>query len=173
MNIRESLTNQNMPLSKTQIMNNLKKVAKLAPKEIVEPKKASKSLMETITNMDPKKQINEVFNKTDIENPVVNHQTNIHKKVESKSIKEYFKERMSNMIDSKEEINELSKQTYISYAEKAKGQIPGLEGASKSAWQRANMQWNVPLNTKIAIRSKNKAERRRKGIDLSRKLRGQ
>lgn len=51
MNIRESLTNQNMPLSKSQIMNNLKKVAKLAPQEPEKPKKAPVSLTETISNM--------------------------------------------------------------------------------------------------------------------------
>ena len=61
MNIRESLTNQNMPLSKTQIMNNLKKVAKLIPQEKVEPKKESKSLTETIVNMESnKQQLNEL-----------------------------------------------------------------------------------------------------------------
>lgn len=91
---------------------------------------------------------------------------------ESKSIKEYFKERISNKIDSKEEINELNKETYLSYAEKAKGQIPGLEGASKSAWKRANMQWDVKRNTEIAIRSANKAKRRAAGIELAKKLRG-
>lgn len=59
MNIRESLTNQNMPLSKSQIMNNLKKVAKLAPQESEKPKKAPASLMETISNMEPLNELGE------------------------------------------------------------------------------------------------------------------
>ena len=222
-------------------MNNLKKVAKLIPQEKVEPKKESKSLTETIVNMESnKQQLNELgdtkkgqqalidylkktdrrmdandlsaktklnaaekllntaektgsnaaFDRAEEFTNMAQKQVNNNKKrekysnmartrvlntnyiPESKSIKEYFKERMSNRIDSKEEINELSNQTYSSYAEKAKGQIPGLEGASKAAWQRANMQWDVKRNTQIAIRSANKAKRRAAGIELAKKLRG-
>jgi hypothetical protein len=48
MNIRESLTNGNMPISKASVLNNLKKVAKLAPSEAPIKPKAQKSLLETI-----------------------------------------------------------------------------------------------------------------------------
>jgi hypothetical protein len=47
-NIRESLTNQNMPISKSSVLKNLQKVAKLAPSQIPTKPKAQKSLMETI-----------------------------------------------------------------------------------------------------------------------------
>jgi hypothetical protein len=48
MNIRESLTDGNMPISKASIMKNLQKVAKLAPVTEAPKPKASKSLTETI-----------------------------------------------------------------------------------------------------------------------------
>lgn len=51
MNIRESITNENMSISKSQILKNLQKINKLKPEAVDTSKKSQMNLMETISNM--------------------------------------------------------------------------------------------------------------------------
>ena len=92
MNIRESLTDGNMPISKASIMKNLQKVAKLAPVTEAPKPKASKSLTETIMeniNASPAEVKTTPLNMGINSNP---------SKDEAAPLKEFFKSRLNSAL---------------------------------------------------------------------------
>ena len=111
MNIRESLTDGNMPISKASIMKNLQKVAKLAPVTEAPKPKASKSLTETIMeniNASPAevktKPLNMDINSNPIKDTAVVKKplkTGINSnpsKDEAAPLKEFFKSRLNSAL---------------------------------------------------------------------------
>lgn len=111
MNIRESLTDENIPISKASIMKNLQKVAKLAPVTEAPKPKASKSLTETIMeniNASPKEVINKPLNMGINSNPntaskgkpavVVDKPINKPIKSNGTPLKEFFKSRLNSAL---------------------------------------------------------------------------
>jgi hypothetical protein len=109
MNIRESLTDGNIPISKASIMKNLQKVAKLAPVTEAPKPKASKSLTETIMenmNASPKEVINKPLNMGINNNPnkdkaAMGIKSNPNKDrahVFEKPLKEFFKSRLNSAL---------------------------------------------------------------------------
>lgn len=67
-------------------------------------------------------------------------------------------------------LNEISSEVLKSYIAKAKEQEPTLRKASKTAFERANLQWEVPHNVRLALKYKAKADRRQRGIGLAKSL---
>ena len=123
MDIRESLTNGNMPISKKSIAKSLQKVAKLVTKvdETVKPK-ASKSLNETIKesfNPAPEK----IENKAEAVKPQINEnkKTNtVDIETEQKALKEMFKKRMDKSLNESQ--REVSREIAMY------GKVPGGRG---------------------------------------------
>lgn len=117
MNIRESLTDGNMPISKASIMKNLQKVAKLAPVTEAPKPKASKSLTETIMeniNASPaevkKKPLNMGIGKSDPnkDRPAMGiGKSNPNK--DTAPLKEFFKSRLNSALS--ENSRDVTRQT--------------------------------------------------------------
>jgi len=107
MNIRESLTDGNMPISKASILKNLQKVAKLAPVTEAPKPKASKSLTETIMenmNASPAEVKANPLNMGIKSNPNKDKAAEIVKPLKDKAhvvekpLKEFFKSRLNSAL---------------------------------------------------------------------------
>ena len=66
---------------------------------------------------------------------------------------------------NKKLLNELNPNTLRSYIEKAKPQVGTFNRASQQAYERANKQWDVKTNVRLALGYAAKSKRRAKGIE--------
>lgn len=166
MNIRESLTDENIPISKASIMKNLQKVAKLAPVTEAPKPKASKSLTETIMeniNASPEEVINNPLNMGSNSNPhtaskgkpvvvdkpinkPINNPNKDRAHVFQKPLKEFFKSRLNSALS--ENSRDVARETAMfgkpgGGRGQRRGDVSNIVGPATDPYGRAQARANL------------------------------